>query len=358
MKNCRPTLLLFCLALVAPGVFAHHSSAPHFDHENPISVEGYFTEIKFVNPHAYIYFDEIKDGESVGWRCELSSATQLGRWGWSADMFSPGQKLVVSGSPARREDNVCFMSSIELADGTTISRNSDLTQMQDVMASNARPVESEEVVEREMFLADGRSNIEGAWVTKSFGRGAIGIRPEYVATAAGEAAVNGYTMAYDDPILRCHPVNIFNAWNHDENVNEIRIEGDKIILQYGFMDFVRTIHMDMDSHPQNLVASTGGHSIGWWENETLVVDTVGFEEGVLNHQNGMKHSDQMHSVERFYIDPETGYLNRDYTITDPLYLVGETMGRDMMAASATPYQTYNCVELSGDNNIRPEDRDL
>jgi hypothetical protein len=70
----------------------------------------------------------------------------------------------------------------------------------------------------------------------------------------------------------------------------------------------------------------------------------------------MKHSDQLHSIERFYIDPETGYLNRDYPIAGPLYLVGETMGRNMMVPSATGYMPYNCVELSGDNNLRPEDR--
>lgn len=354
MKHYIKFFSLLCLALMAQAAFAHHSSAPHFDHENPISVEGYFSEIKFVNPHAYIYFNEIRNGESVGWRCELSSATQLGRWGWSSDMFSEGQKLVISGSPARREDNVCYMSSIELVDGTKISRNSDLREMQEVMASNANPLESQERVK---FLADGRSNIEGAWVTKSFGRGALGTNPQYVATEAGELAAQGYTMAYDDPILRCHPVNIFNAWNHDVNVNEIRIEADKVILQYGFMDFVRTIHMDMDSHPASIVPSAGGHSIGWWEGDTLVVDTIGFEEGVLAHRSGMKHSDQMHAVERFRVDAETGYLVRDYYIDDALYLVGETYGQDMMEPSLTGYSPYNCVELSGDNNIRPEERE-
>lgn len=350
MKNYLPLALIALLPTFASNAIAHHSSAPHFDHDNPITVVGAYTEIKFVNPHAYIYFTSDESGATEDWRCELSSATQLRRWAWSADMFSVGQELTISGSPARREDNHCYMRTIELEDGTEISRNSDLSDMQDVMVANASAEQ-----ERPMFLANGQSNIEGAWLTRSFGRGGEGIRAQFTATEAGESAVGGYDMAFDDPILRCHPVNVFNGWNHDENVNEISIDGGMIKLQYGFMDFVRTIHMDMAAHPENIVASTGGHSIGKWEGTTLVVDTIGFEEGILSHQSGMKHSNQMHVIEHFQVDSETGYLLRDYYVNDPLYLAGETHGQDIMGPSDLGYSAYNCVELSGDNNIRQED---
>ena len=351
MKNHLSFLAIVLLSALSSTAVAHHSSAPHFDHDNPITVEGVFKEIRFVNPHAYIYFSSSESGQSEDWRCELSSATQLGRWGWSADMFSIGQKLTITGSPARREDNVCYMNSIELADGTEISRNSDLTTMQDVMVANASTKQ-----ERAKFLANGHSNIEGAWITRSFGRGGEGIRAQFTATEAGESAVGSYDMAFDDPILRCHPVNIFNGWNHDRHVNEIKVGEDQITLQYGFMDFVRTVYMAMSEHSENVVPSTGGHSIGKWEGDTLVVDTTGFESGILNHQSGMKHSDQMHTIERFRVDSETGYLVRDYYVTDPLYLVGEVHGQDLMAPSEVGYSPYNCVELSGDNNIRQEDQ--
>ena len=351
MKIYQAITVALSLFVLINTAQAHHSSAPHFDHDNPITVEGNFTEIRFVNPHAYIYFTSDDSGSTEDWRCELSSATQLGRWGWSDDMFSVGQKLIIVGSPARREDNHCYMSTIDLADGTQISRNSDLTDMQDVIASNAS---GELDQERPKLLANGQSNIEGAWLTRSFGRGSEGIRARFIPSEQGEAAVGSYDAAFDDPILDCHPVNIFNAWNHDANVNEIRVEGDKIILQYGFMDFVRTIHMDLDEHPQDIVPSVGGHSIGKWEGDTLVVDTIGFEAGVFAHLTGMKHSDQMHSIERIRVDADSGYLVRDYYVTDSLYLVGETHGQDLMTPSDFGYSPYNCVELSGDNNIRQE----
>jgi hypothetical protein len=163
-------------------------------------------------------------------------------------------------------------------------------------------------------------------------------------------------VEFDDPILRCPVVNIFNGWNHDQHVNDIIQTDATITLQYGFMDFVRTIHLGIDDHPDNIQPSTGGHSIGRWDGDTLVVDTIGFEEGYLSRGSGMKHSDQMHTVERFHFDAERNYLVRDYTVTDPLYLVGESSGQDLMALSDAPYSPYNCLELSGDNNIRPSEQ--
>ena len=351
MKNSLLAVTASLFAALASNSFAHHSSAPHFDHDNPITVEGRFSHFRMVNPHAYFYFDVEEDGVVNEWRCELSSATQLTRWGWTEDMFNEGQLLKVSGSPARREGQHCYTSSIELANGTVISRNGAVDGVQTAIA------EPQVAVERSFFLEDGRSNIEGAWVTRSFGRrGAEGIRPQYTATDVGEAVMVGYEMEFDDPILRCHPLNIFNAWNHDQHINEIYVGEDTITLQYGFMDFVRTIHMNLDDHPANITASTGGHSIGRWEGDTLVVDTIGFEQSVLNHFDGMSHSDQMHVTERFRVDADTGYLIRDYYINDPLFLVGEVHGQDLMTPSATGYSPYNCVELSGDNNIRSGDQ--
>jgi len=346
----NPTVLaaIFTSSMYS-NVYAHHSSAPHFDRDTEVVVTGVVTELKFVNPHAYIYFDAEQDGELVNWRCELSSASALGRRGWTETSFVVGQQITVNGAPAWREDNVCFLNQMTLSDGTVVQRNSDLTEMQDVVAANTIPQQ-----ERAKFLASGQSNIEGAWVTRSFGGGSEGIRTRFTATAAGEEAVGDYDMAFDDPILRCHPVNIFNGWNHDRHINDISVEGDLIIIQYGFMDFVRTVHLGMSEHPENVQPSTGGHSIGKWEGDTLVVDTVGFEEGVLRHQSGMKHSSQMQVVERFHVDAETGYLLRDYDVKDPPYLVGEVSGQDLMSPSDAPYSPYNCVELSGENNIRQE----
>ena len=97
------------------------------------------------------------------------------------------------------------------------------------------------------------------------------------------------------------------------------------------MDLVRTVHLNTSAHPKNLTPSVAGHSIGRWEGDVLVVDTVGFAPGVLVPQSGLLHSAGMHAVERFSLDNAKGTLSRTYHAED------------------TP---YHCKELSGANNIR------
>lgn len=346
-------LLVFgFLTLTSTPLFAHHSSAPHFDDSRSVDVTGSFVKLRFVNPHAYIYFDVEENGETEAWRCELIGATQLKRRGWSANMFSKGEKLIIHGAPARREANVCYLKTITREDGTDIARYADISGVTGNKVSSAKNPAAKSA--RATHLKNGQANLSGPWITLSFGRGSVeGIRPRYAATTAGKDAAQGYQMEYDDPILQCHYVNLINGWNHDRHVNDIVQKGDKIILQYGFMDVDRVVHLGMKKHPENLTPSPVGHSIGHWDGDILVVDTIGFEEGVLNHRTGIKHSREMRVIEKFRVDTESKRLYRDYTLIDPLYLVGETKGQDVMTLSGDPHTSYNCVELSGDNNKRP-----
>jgi hypothetical protein len=194
---------------------------------------------------------------------------------------------------------------------------------------------------------------------RGFGPGAAGPpggpggsgRPQ--PTAAGRAAAQGYEQPFDDPAIQCDIANIIFGWTHDQNVNEIRQAGNRITLRYGYMDFVRTIHLGLREHPRNLPPTRGGHSIGRWDGDTLVVDTVGLSAGVLIPISGVMFSSQAHVVERFTLDAGAKTLTRTYSFEDPLYLQQPHTGRDVMSASREPYTPYECVELSGDNNRRP-----
>lgn len=178
-----------------------------------------------------------------------------------------------------------------------------------------------------------------------------GSRPE--PSDAGIAAASGYEQPYDDPAIQCDIANIIFGWTHDQNVNEIIQTPGAITLKYGYMDFVRTVHMDMREHPRNLPLTRGGHSIASWDGDTLVVDTVALKAGVLIPINGVMFSDQAHVTERFTLDARARVLTREYRVDDPLYLKQPYTGRDVMNASQEPYTPYECVELSGDNNKRP-----
>ena len=135
-------------------------------------------------------------------------------------------------------------------------------------------------------------------------------------------------------------------------VNKIEQTKDDITLTYGFMDIVRTIHLDMDKHPENITPSITGHSIGKWVDGVLVVDTVGFAEGYLvvtPREDGVaKHSTQLHVEERFTLSEDGKTLTREYTATDPLYIVGTYTGKDVVKLTTFDYEPYSCDDLTGD----------
>ena len=357
---------------------AHHSSSA-FDLSKNVELKVTVTEFKFVNPHSYVLFTVTDaNGKTVPGRCELQAVTALARLGWTRTTFIPGQKITIKGHPARNEENVCMMQSFIGEDGREITNNQDLTK------NGANPLASlSKTTPRPARLPNGHPNLQGPWVgvgregrgpgpgsgrgpgpggIPGGGRGAPNGRgpggrgpggpPRPEETAAGALAAKDYDQPFDDPAIKCDPANILFGWVHDRHVNEIIQKDDEIVLKYGYMDLVRTIHMNMSEHPKKITPSRAGHSIGKWEGDTLVVDTVGFSPGVLIPIIGVMYSDQMHIVERFTFDEKANTLTRAYRGEDPLYLKAPYTGQDMMAISDEPYVPYNCVELSGKNNIR------
>ena len=72
----------------------------------------------------------------------------------------------------------------------------------------------------------------------------------------------------------------------------------------------RTIYLDEKTHPDSIIPGWNGHSIGHWEGNVLMVDTIGF--------NGRNHnvSEKMHITEKIYLDG--AYLIDELTEDDPV----------------------------------------
>jgi hypothetical protein len=78
----------------------------------------------------------------------------------------------------------------------------------------------------------------------------------------------------------------------------------------------RTIYLDGRGHPKNLVPSYYGHSIGRWEGDTLIVETVGFNERSWIDRAGTPHTEKLRFIERFTrTDHDT--MRYEITIDDP-----------------------------------------
>ena len=364
MKSLIRVLTLFSATMLL-SAHAHHSAAPHFDLTKTIELEGTVTKFMLVNPHAYLYFNVTTiTGQPIEWRCELPAKASLDRLGWTTELLPTGTKIKINGSPARREDSVCYTNKITMPDGRIIGRE------QKIMPTISGNTQSSARAAR---TAEGKPNFEGFWVSQGnlagspngrIGSGLVnnnggppagssGMGPSPAMTPAGNSAAKQYDQRYDDPALKCSPANIIFGWTHDQNVNKITQTKDTLTLTYGYMDFIRTIHLNLSEHPKTITPSISGHSIGKWEGDALVVDTTGFLPGVLIPISGLMHSDKLHVIERFLIDQTTNTLTREYQADDALYLQGTYTGKDVMTLSNKPYTPYNCVELSGKNNIRP-----
>jgi len=88
------------------------------------------------------------------------------------------------------------------------------------------------------------------------------------------------------------------------------------ILFEGNIHSYRQIFMDGRPHPPGLNPTWYGHSVGRWEGDTLVVDTVGFNDKFWFDFRGHPHTEQLHTIERC-TRKEFGTLVNEITIDDP-----------------------------------------
>jgi hypothetical protein len=110
------------LALVVAPVVAHHSSAPFYDQEKRVEIEGKVTRFVFRNPHAFLYLDVSgANGKTTEWQIELGAPVSLRRTGWTPDSLPLGLMVKASGRPSRAEGSrgLCCVRMTK-ADGSPV----------------------------------------------------------------------------------------------------------------------------------------------------------------------------------------------------------------------------------------------
>jgi hypothetical protein len=370
---------VFATGLFAlPVAYAHHGFG-NFAMDEDITLSGVVTKIDFVNPHSWVHFDvTAADGTKSPYRCELRSATTLRRSGWTPEMFAAGTRITIQGSPDRNEKNACYTSTVTFGDGTVLDRY-------------GQRIPAQTTTQRPARLPSGEPNISGDWAVEqlvmtdpagrdgtlvplsraaTFERGAVpegqreipgargtpeaqaprtgppggggfAGRPAVELTDSGKAAVTALPQL-SRAERACAPGSIVSDWG-GEPVNRITQAAGSIKIEYGRNGRTRTVHMTA-AHPANVIPSADGHSIGKWENDVLVVDTIGFVPGTLIGQT--PHSAQLHVVERFSLDPATTTLKRDVQADDPLYWTASFTNSTSMIASTVPYAAEACADLT------------
>jgi hypothetical protein len=130
---------------------------------------------------------------------------------------------------------------------------------------------------------------------------------------------------------------------------EIVYARDRIIVIFEYQGLIRQIFTDGRGHPKDLEPTYMGHAIGKFEGDTLVVDTIGFNDKTWLDPMGLPHSDAMHLTERIHrVNHNT--LVDEYTIDDPkAYTKPWKAQRTFVLKPDWQIQEYVCTE---NNNVK------
>ena len=110
--------LVLSAAFSSSVAVAHHAFAAEFDREKPVHMTGTVTEMKWSNPHAWIYIDvEDDNGNVVNWAFETRAANSLIRIGWRPSDLPVGTVLEVDGYQARNDTPTASLAGATLPDG-------------------------------------------------------------------------------------------------------------------------------------------------------------------------------------------------------------------------------------------------
>ena len=165
-------------------------------------------------------------------------------------------------------------------------------------------------------LADGTVDLAGVWQ----GGGPVGDiaqgmpRGEAIPLSDAGKKVMSTRQSKDDPEANCLPTGVPRQSPYPWRM--VQDPGHIYILFEGNIHSFRQIFMN-GKHPADPDPTWYGHSIGHWEGETLVVDTVGYNDKFWFDFAGHPHSEQLHTIER-YTRPDLGTLNIQTVIDDPI----------------------------------------
>jgi len=151
----------------------------------------------------------------------------------------------------------------------------------------------------------------------------------------------------DDPAIQCERFGVFRTILHSDPIEFVEYD-DRIIIKGEDLTIERTVYIDGRGHPDGGEKTTAGHSIGWYEGQTLVVETVDMTGGLVDDQLALHSSDQARSLERYAVRPNGRILDTSLTLYDPVMLRAPlTIERPRVLAPEVQLEPAPCEVISG-----------
>jgi len=287
--------------LVSASAYSHHSASA-FDLNRELAFQGTVVQYRWRNPHVYIV---VRDENDVEWTVESDAIAVLSRSHWSRDSFEIGDSVSVRANPDKNATKKhALLLSIVGPNGVS-------------MASMKRTGQS-----NVPSVPVTASSLAGIWTsdrarTRSLRR-AFSNHP---LTEKGQLAKAEFDERMN-PTAECvsFPTPFIMAMNAVYLI-EVELRDDEIQLRSEFYDTRRTVYMDGRNHPQDGDRTYQGHSIGWWDEGTLVIDTTQFAD----HRStipgtGIPSGSEKHTVERLTLSEDGSQVVVSILMNDPEYL--------------------------------------
>ena len=317
-KSCAIAMLtIFGIAWPAYG---HHSDVG-YDREIVVAFEARVNRYIFRNPHITILVEtEDRRGNKVEWEIETGSTPIMRRSGWSQDLLRPGDTVTVRAHPARTGELRAILNTLETADGRLWSQ-----------------------IETEAEATVGASSLAGVWK----GVASTSVRRQFSRielTPAAQVAQANYDEQTDDPNARCIPDPTPFRISNSNYLSGIELLDDQVILRNEFLDVTRTVYMDGRGHPETGERTIQGHSIGRWEDDVLVVDTMLLADFGSGNGEGVPSGSQKHVVERYSLSEDGTRAIVDIFVEDPEFLAEPFTGRtELVYVPHLQLYRYNCI---------------
>ena len=294
-------------SICALPVSAHHSDAG-IDMESIVAFDGTVADFVWRNPHVYVLVEQMgTDGEAVEWELQMGPTNVMSRRGWRRDTLQPGEQVSVRAHASLSGRPYGIIESIDKDGGLQLAE-----------ATGGAPAEAT------------TTTLEGRWIadrsaTMSYPGGFDGFFNALMTlNDNGRAAQAAYDPLSDEnPEATCvgrpTPAALVSTSLYLMEI-DIREEEQTVILRSEYYDEVRTVFMDGREHPDPSERFATGHSIGWWEEGTLVVDTRNFEDHRSPYQIGVPSGGQKHVVERYRLNEDGAHIDLQFTLDDPEHL--------------------------------------
>jgi hypothetical protein len=326
--------LVFLFLFAAAPAFSQESFSTTYDSDRQIKLQGAVTRIEWVNPHAYFFINARGSGGRItNWAVEFGDPLELEREGWKRSSLRIGDVVSVEGHPAKGDHKIAYATSVILA------------------ASG-----------KKLFVFPSRGRSSAAGPSPSWPDGQIRLGPPpgrkgYWGAASASALVESTGAAIpmnkdgllrnladvdrvapmqpwakaiyeyrqrrlleDDPVARCLPPGGPRAFQMPNGFQFVeQRELGRILVLFGGGDRNwRTIYTDKrpQGQPDEVVRTYYGNSVGHWEKDTLVVDSIGFNERFWFTAGGLPHTEALHLTERF-TRTDFNTLKYEVTVDDP-----------------------------------------